>query len=139
MRASPLAVAVLSLSAQFVWVPPALAKERNCFDREYPAKVITVFARSAELEVDLGFGMTYRGIIELDGTVEPAEFNNEWYGKASKALRGKIAGKSIVLCVENGRSRYATFYVDGENINLWMLKKGYLPPLLIKENITTKF
>jgi hypothetical protein len=140
MRVSSLLALVTAAAvAFFAGALPNSAKEANCFGREYPAKAIVVFARSAELEIDLGFGMTYRGIVELDSTVEPAKPVEEWYGKASEALRSKIGGKPITLCVDNTESKSATFYVDGENINRWMIKGGYLPSRIFKENITTKF
>ena len=127
-------VSAVVAAASVAWAEPNIP----CFGRQFPAKAIDIFARSARVEVDLGFGLTYRGIIELDGTVEPEKPWAEWNPKATEALRQKLAGKRLTLCVVN-EGMGAIFYVGAENVNRYMVQKGFLPPLVIKENITTDF
>jgi hypothetical protein len=120
-----------SLSLTFMaWlvltVPGTAFSQTQCIGREFPAKVIITHARSAEVDVNLGFGLTYRDIIELDGTKEPNKPLNEWYGKASEALLKKIGGKQVTLCVVDGEGKRAYFYVDGVNINKQMIAEGLL-------------
>lgn len=132
------ALSAPALLAIFAAASPGLAKE-TCTGREYPAKAIVVYARSAQVDVDLGFGITYRGIVELGGTKEPDTPFAEWYGKASEALRTKIGGKSILLCINEPGPKNATLFVNGENINHWMLENGYLDRQFLKENPSTSF
>lgn len=123
----------------FLTLAPASAGEKiQCFGRQYPAKAIDVFARSARVEIDLGFGLTYRAIIDLDDTVEPYKPSDDWYGKATEAFRQKLEGKPLTLCVQNDGLR-AVFFAGTENVNRWMIDKGFLPPLVFKENMTTDF
>jgi hypothetical protein len=123
----------------FLAIAPALAGEKiPCTGRQYPAKAIDVFARSARVEVDLGFGLTYRAVITLYGTVEPDKPWNEWYPKANEVLRQKLEGKPLTLCVVN-EGMGAVFFPGTENVNRYMVEMGLLPPLVIKENMTTDF
>jgi len=123
-------------SESVAWARPDIP----CYGRQYPAKAIDIFARSAWVEVDLGFGLTYRGVIELDGTVEPDKPSAEWKPKATEALRQKLAGKRLTLCVvKEGMGAY--FYADGENVNRYMVDKGHLSSITFKGcfNTTTTF
>lgn len=126
MQMFKIKIALTVLGSLVLAIPATAQSKIPCFGREYPAKVITVFARSARLDVDLGFGLSYQGIVELDGTKEPNKPVAEWYGKASEALSQKIYGKLLTICVVNGEGKEAYFYVDGNEINRGMIKEGFL-------------
>lgn len=89
--------------------------------RLYPAKALKVFTSSAYMEVDLGFGTIYRGDIRLGCTKEYSTVP-----AVRKALSAKIEGQQITLCVHSQNRDVAWFFVNGENVNLWMVKNGYL-------------
>lgn len=101
----------------------------QCDGCEFPAKVLNTFARPARLDVDLGFGLSYRGIVELDGTEEPAKPVPEWHGKASEALRRRIDGRLSTICFVDGNGKRAYFYLDDVDINRQMVEEGCLDPM----------
>ena len=132
-----LKILAFATAASFPGFSAWAAPDVPCHGRRYSAKILAVFARAARAEVDLGFGMIYRGVVELDGALDPPNPGLDRYVKASDALRAKIGGKVVTLCVVNGDGKMAYFFVDGENVNKWMLKKGFLeyrpfPPIGMK-------
>lgn len=43
-----------------------------------------------------------------------------------KASSSKIEGQQLTLCIHAQNRDLAWLFVNGENINLWMVKNGYL-------------
>lgn len=134
-----LALAVLSLAAG------SAAAEDECRYYTYRATVTKVIdGDTVRANVDLGFRIwvneeTFR-LYGIDApetrayagrAVDEAE---KTLGRASKkALKDLVEGRAVALCtIEDKRGKYgrylARIFVDGLDVNEWMLEKGYAVP-----------
>ena len=94
---------------------------------EYKAVVTRVIdGDTVELAVDLGFAITINEKFRLLGVDTPEMPTPE--GKSAKAaVEVKLLNKTITVRSE-GKDKYgrylATLFLNGENINRWLLEKG---------------
>lgn len=106
----------------------------------YAARVVRVVdGDTIVAEIDLGFEVyLHNEHLRLLGINTP-ERGEEGYHSATDALSERVGGKEVYVCTVKAKrsdkeqtgkyGRYlATVYVDGENINLWMLEQGFGVP-----------
>ena len=136
LRALTLAAAVATGAT------PALAFNPECGLYQYEAKVVSVYdGDTVRADIDLGFNtwrhnepLRLHGIdtpeLRGKGVTDAEKADAE---KARDALREKILGKAVLVCTIKDRTgkygRYlARIFVDGENVNEWLLREGYAVP-----------
>ena len=100
----------------------------------YSAKVISVYdGDTITVDIDLGFKFSVRNFkIRMYG-IDTPEIKGSTRDRgilARDALREKILGKDIILhTLKDEQEKYGRWlgivYVNGENVNNWMLTKGY--------------
>ena len=102
--------------------------------RDYGSKVISVYdGDTITVSMYLGLGISKEEKIRMYGINAPEMRGAEKAkGKVSRdALRKKILGKDIVLKTidDDKRGKYGRLlgvvYIDGVNVNEWMVEKGY--------------
>lgn len=118
---------------------PVLADEiPPCGLYTYSVEIVRVIdGDTVVANVDLGFD-TWRHNEHLRlYAIDAPETNEPGHDEATDALAGRLAGQVVYICtVKAARSdnektgsfgRYlATLYVNGENINEWLLSEGYV-------------
>lgn len=119
----------------------ALADEvPDCGLYTYRVEVVRVIdGDTVVANVDLGFD-TWRHNEHLRlNAIDAPESDEPGHTEATEALAARLEGQTVYICtVKAARSdsektgsfgRYlATLYVDGENVNDWLLSEGYVKP-----------
>lgn len=109
----------------------------HCGLYAYKADVTEVYdGDTITADVDLGFNTWRRGEkLRLAGINAPEVRGEEREaGLISRdALRSRVLGKQVIICTIKDKTgkfgRYlAEIYLDGENINEWMMLKGHAAP-----------
>ena len=104
---------------------------------EYRAFIASVYdGDSLRADVDLGFGVVIKKMpLRLSGIDAPeVKGEDRPLGLASRdALSGRILGREVIIRTEKDRTgkfgRYlATIWLDGENINQWLVEQGHAKP-----------
>ena len=104
---------------------------------EYRAFVRSVYdGDSLRADVDLGFGAVLKKVpLRLAGLDAPEVKGEERpLGLPVRdALAGRVLGREVIIRTEKDRTgkfgRYiATIWLDGENMNQWLLDQGYAKP-----------
>ena len=105
----------------------------------YKAKVTKVYdGDTITVDIDLGFFIwTKDQTIRLTGINTP-EIRGEERPEgliSADALRLRILNKEVILATQkDSKGKYgrwlATVYLDGENINQWLLDEGYAKPYI---------
>lgn len=125
----------LALTSQAV-----VADVPDCGLYTYAARVVRVVdGDTIVAEIDLGFEVyLHNEHLRLLGINTP-ERGEDGYHTATDALSERVGGKEVFICTVKAKrsdkeqtgkyGRYlATVYLDGENINQWMLEQGFAVP-----------
>lgn len=109
----------------------------DCGLYTYAADIVRVVDGDTVIaNIDLGFEIwLHNEPLRLLG-IDTPERGEEGYHEATDALSERISGKEVFICTAKAKrsdkeqtgkyGRYlATVYVDGENVNSWMLDMGF--------------
>lgn len=115
----------------------AYAAPPDCGLYTYAARIVRVIdGDTVVANIDLGFEVwLHNEHLRLVG-IDTPERGQDGYHEATDALSERIAGKEVFICTTKAKrsdkeqtgkfGRYlATVFVDGENVNAWMLDMGY--------------
>lgn len=105
----------------------AAEDKSDCLGRLYPATAIEFFPKAVRVDVDLGFELRYNTVLAFKDLGVPSQSVQsflQWFKEVKAALAMKIGNKPLQICVK-GDEKAAIFYSDGENINKWLVSKGY--------------
>jgi hypothetical protein len=99
----------------------------TCEGRLYPAKATAQSLTAIVADVDLGFGITYRGTFRLRDAVKDERSSGI---EALRALNRKIEGRSLFFCVFPKDGHAVVVFATGESVNAFMIANGYMRTLI---------
>lgn len=106
----------------------------DCGLYEYRAEIVDVYdADTVTADVDLGFDIWIRNERFRLYNLNAPEVRGEEKAagiRSRDALREKILGRSVIICsIKDRKGKYgrylAEIYLDGENINDWLIENGF--------------